>query len=83
MQKQVLCLHRSLQRKVQLAHLYEGARDFLTSRYFSDSILFGYDITFDNSEGLVNILWEREDWKTQVLGKKGVAKYNVNTFTSN
>lgn len=64
--------------KWMLPVVYAGAVEFLGTELFKGQM--PYEITYDNSEGLVNILAESADMKLKVFGKKTIAKYNVHSF---
>ena len=64
--------------KWMLPVVYEGAVEFLETELFKGQLPF--EITHDNSEGLPNILWESNDMRLKVFGKKTIAKYNVHSF---
>ena len=64
--------------KKYILPVVEGAVPFLSSSYFSDQM--PYEITPNNCEGLVDILWKSPDWIKSIFGKKTVAKYNVHSF---
>ena len=65
-------------KKYMLPILHEGAVSFLSSSYFLDQM--PYEITPNNYEGLVDILWKLPDWVKAIFGKKTVAKYSIHSF---
>ena len=64
--------------KYILPVIFDGAQEFLKSSYFADKLPF--DITNDNAEGLVDLLWDSPDGRKKVFGKKKVDKYNCAAF---
>ena len=65
--------------KYILPIVYEGTRDFCGSSHFA-KCLRENKLSYDNPEVITNSLWESEDWRKSVFGKKTVAKYNVFSF---
>ena len=58
--------------------VFEEAVEFLGTELFKGQM--PYVITHDDSEGLPNILWESNDMRLKVFGKKTITKYNVHSF---
>ena len=64
--------------KFILPIIHEGAVSFLDSSYFDDQLAF--EMSNDNADGLVDILWTSPDWRKRIFGKKGVDKANCAAF---
>ena len=53
--------------------VYEGAVEFLDSKYFSAREFMPYPIVHDDADAMPNRLWESAGWKKKVFGIKGVS----------
>ena len=59
--------------------MYEGTIEFLGSSHFGKT-LRDKTISYDEPDAIIDSLWDSDDWRKKVFGKKTVAKYNVTAF---
>ena len=51
----------------------------LGSSHFG-KVLRDNKLSYDEPDAIINSLWDSDDWREKVFGKKTVAKYNVTAF---
>ena len=65
--------------KYILPIVHEGTIEFLGSSHFG-KVLRDNKLSYDEPDAIINSLWDSDDWREKVFGKKTVAKYNVTAF---